>query len=102
VNARLDALVSLINEADYDESSFSAWADASSTTIIDVNDLFDLDGKARIDAAIKANLDEHNDLSAAIEANAKLKAWLDSNGIDASSVIAIDVSADGSVDVYEG
>ena len=50
-----------------------------------------LDGKARIDAALQANLDEREDLSAAINANASLKAWLDSNDIDAASVIAIDV-----------
>ena len=102
VNARLDALIELINDSDYSDTSFDAWADASNTTVINVDDLFDLEGNARIDAAIQANLGEHDDLNAAIDANAGLKAWLDSNGIDASSVIAIDVSADGSVDVYEG
>ena len=53
-------------------------------------------------ADLQANLDEHEDLNAAINANASLKAWLESNDIDAASVIAIDVSADGSVHVYEG
>ena len=43
-----------------------------------------------------ANSDGHDDL------NATTKVRLDSKGIDASSVIAIDVGVDGSVDVYEG
>jgi hypothetical protein len=102
IDTRLDLLVKLINDADYDETSFNTWADASATAVIKTNDLFDADGQAKIDAALQANLDEQDDLRAAIDANANLKAWLDSNGIDASSVIAIDVSADGSVDVYEG
>lgn len=102
LNTRLDLMLKLINETDYDDSSFSAWADASSTTVVNVDDIFDADGQAKIDAALQANLDEHDDLNAAINANASLKAWLESEGIDASSVIAIDVSADGSVDVYEG
>lgn len=102
LDARLDLLLQLINESDYDETSFTAWADASSTTLIDTDDIFDLDGQAKIDAAIEANVDEHDDLSAAINANASLKAWLESNDIDAASVIAIDVGADGSVEVYEG
>jgi hypothetical protein len=46
------------------------------------------------------NSDEDNDLDAA--ANASLRAWLTSNGIDAASVIAIDVRADGSAEVCEG
>lgn len=102
VSARLDALLSVINDADYDEASFSAWSDASATTVIRTNDLFDLDAQSQIDAAVQANLDEQDDLNLAINANASLRAWLDSNDIDAASVIAIDVSADGSVNVYEG
>jgi hypothetical protein len=102
INTRLDLMLKLINESDYDDSSFSAWADATSTTVVHTDDIFDADGEAQIDAALQANLDEHDDLNAAINANASLKAWLESEGIDAASVIAIDVSADGSVDVYEG
>ena len=102
LDARLDLLLQLINESNYEETSLTAWADASSTTLIDTDDIFDLDGQAKIDAALAANVDEHDDLSAAISANASLKAWLESNDIDADSVIAIDVGADGSVEVYEG
>jgi hypothetical protein len=102
LNTRLELMLKLINESDYDDSSFSAWADATSTTVVNTDDIFDADGQAKIDAALQANLDEHDDLNAAINANASLKAWLESEGIDAASVIAIDVSADGSVDVYEG
>jgi hypothetical protein len=102
INARLDALLQLINDSDYEESSFSAWVDGSAVTVIDTDDLFNVDGQAQIDAAVAANLDEQDDLSAAISANAKLKAWLDANSIDSESVIAIDFAADGSVEVYEG
>ncbi len=101
-NTRLDLLLKLIADSSYDDSSFSAWVDGASTTVVNVDDVFDADGQAQIDAALQANADEHNDLNAAINANANLKAWLDSEGIDAASVIAIDVSADGSVHVYEG
>jgi hypothetical protein len=102
LNLRLDGLLKLINDTDYSNDSFSAVADLSATSLVKVDDLFDLDAQSKIDAAVQANLDEHEDLSAAIDANASLKAWLDANGIDANSVIAIDVSADGSVEVYEG
>jgi hypothetical protein len=102
IGVQLDGLLQLINDADYDEGSFSTWADASATSVVKVDDLFDLDAQSQIDAAVQANLDEHEDLSAAINANANLKAWLDANDIDANSVIAIGVSADGSVEVYEG
>ena len=102
INARLDALLQLIADSDYEETSLSAWSSASSTTVIDTDDLFDAEGQARIDAALAANLDEQDDLSAAISANANLKAWLDANNIDSDSVIAINVAADGSVEVYEG
>jgi hypothetical protein len=102
LDSRLDLMLRLISESDYDDSSFSAWVDGSSTVVVNTDDIFDADGQAQIDAALQANLDEHDDLNAAINANASLKAWLDSNDIDAASVIAIDVSADGSVHVYEG
>jgi hypothetical protein len=102
INARLDALLQLINDSDYEDTTLSAWVDASSTTVINTDDLFDLDGQAKIDAAVSANVEEQDDLSAAISANANLKAWLDANNIDTDSVIAIDVNADGSVEVYEG
>ena len=102
LNSRLALMLRLINESDYDDSSFSAWADASSTTLVNTDDIFDADGQGQIDAALQANLDEHDDLHTAINANASLKAWLESSDIDAASVIAIDVSADGSVHVYEG
>lgn len=41
------------------------------------------------------------DLNLGVDANANAD-WLESNDIDADSVIAIDVGADGSVEVYEG
>ena len=57
---------------------------------------------AALAAALAASPAFAVDLSAAVNANAGLKAWLDSNDIDANSVIAIGVSADGSVEAYEG
>ena len=41
------------------------------------------------------------DLNLGVGTNANA-GWLESNDIDADSVIAIDVGADGSVEVYEG
>jgi hypothetical protein len=102
LNVNLDALLRLIASADYGSNSLSVWSNASATSVINTDDLFDLDAQSKIDAAVKANWGEHQDLSAAIDANASLKAWLAANHIGADSVIAIDVGADGSVDVYEG
>ncbi|MBI4920260.1 MAG: hypothetical protein HY834_00790 [Devosia nanyangense] len=102
LNLDLDALLQLIASADYGSNSLSVWSNASATSVINTDDLFDLDAQSKIDAAVKANWSEHLDLSAAIDANASLKAWLAANHIGADSVIAIDVGADGSVDVYEG
>jgi len=98
----LDAMLQLIADADYSDDSFSTWTDASVTSVVVLDDLFDADSRTQIDAAVEANLDEQDDLRAAINANASLKAWLESNDVDADSVIAIDVAADGSVEVYEG
>ncbi len=100
----LDALIALIATSDYDQSSFSTWSKSSATmtSAINLDDRFDADAKAKIDAAVKAHAEEHTDLQAAIDANAGLKAWLDNNNIDADAVVAIDVNADGSVNVYEG
>ncbi len=47
-----------------------------------------------------SHLDEPDDLGAAL--NAQLNSSLDGNGIDASTVLATGVCADGSVEVYEG
>jgi hypothetical protein len=98
----VNALLRLIGNANYDDDSFSSWTSASATSVINLDDRLDASSNAAIDAAVTANLDEQDDLRAAISANADLSAWLETNGIDATSVIAIDVAADGSVDVYEG
>ncbi len=101
-DARLDALIKLVDASQYHRHSFSGWADASATTVINTDGLFDVNGQTKLDAAVKAHWTDHQDLGAAIDANAKLKAWLGSNNIDANSVIAIEAGADGSVHVYEG
>jgi hypothetical protein len=98
----LNALLRLIDKSTYDDGSLGAWTTASRASVIRLGNTLDADARAAIDAAVRANLGDRADLQAAISANSEFAAWLKSNGIDASSVIAIDIASDGSVDVYEG
>lgn len=95
----LSVLIDLIETADYDEATFDAVASVKGK-IYDVSATTSAKAKAAIDAAVEENLDEIAELHSAIEANAEFDAWLNARGVDASNVIAVGATANGSLAVF--
>jgi len=80
-------------------ASIGAMSDVGSVNVVRISDL----GNTDADALAKAKTDNQasiDQLKTSIEGNAKVKAALEQQGVDPSSVVAANVAADGSLTVY--
>jgi hypothetical protein len=71
-----------------------------SVRAVPVRDGGDADARATLDAAQGVYATQIRDLRVALSANPVFVAWLNSRGIELSSIVAADVTADGSLCVY--
>lgn len=98
--ANLGTVVSAINAGDAGASDIQAAADASSVTIVRIDDLAQGESATALDNAIAMNQDAVDELHSAIEANAAVSAKLQEEQLAADDVVAADAGADGSLTVY--
>jgi hypothetical protein len=99
LSKNLAEVINLIEQADYDEATFAAVADAVGN-IYNLGARANAEARAALDAAIAANRDEIADLQSALSASAEMNAWLTASGTDISSVVAVGTTADGSLAVF--
>lgn len=93
-----DGLMSALSDASV-SGSIKSMSSVGSVNVIKISSLDNAD----MDALAKAKTDNMaaiDDLDAAIEGNAQVKAALDAKGVAASDVVAANIAADGSLTVY--
>lgn len=98
IGASWDNLVSAMGDTGA-SASIGAMSDVGAVKVVHVSDL----GNTDADALAKAKTDHQasiDGLKASIEGNAKVKAALEQQGVDPSSVVAANIAADGSLIVY--
>jgi hypothetical protein len=92
-------VVDLIESSDWTAHSVAGLA-VTQAAAIAVNDAANTDARATLDAALGVYASEIGGLQAALAGNTSLRAWLDAQGIAFDSVIAADITAEGSLTVY--
>jgi hypothetical protein len=92
-------VIGLINASAWTSTSFSSLNQVNAS-VNDVSAWINSENSAALNAALEANAGEITDLQTAIAANAAFSAVLDAEGEDASNVIAVGVTADGSLAVF--
>ena len=98
IGASWDNLISAMGDSGA-SASIGAMSDVGAVNVVRVSDL----GNADADALAKAKTDNQasiDGLKTSIEGNAQVKAALEQQGVDPSSVVAANVAADGSLTVY--
>ncbi|MDC9822618.1 hypothetical protein PRN20_02630 [Devosia sp. ZB163] len=95
----LGQIIALIDASVWTTKSLSG-VTATDATAYDVAAWIDSGNQAAFDLALSANADEIEDLQAAVAANQSLESWLEANNATAEDVIAIGVTADGSLAVF--
>lgn len=98
--ANFGTVMSSIKAGKTNVSAISALTTVSNVNVIRVGDLAKGNNMQALDKAIADNQADISGLQTMIGANTALKAKLDAESIQASSVVAADVEADGSVTVY--
>lgn len=98
IDSSWDGLMSAMANSG-ESKSLSSMTDVGNVTVVKISsiDNADMDAFAKARAENQASIDE---LHSAIDANAKLKAALDAQGVDSSDVVATNVAADGTLTVY--
>lgn len=92
-------VIALINASNWSETSLDGWAGIEGTTY-NVSGWISAENSAALDATLEAHKDRIARLHAAIAANAEVSAWLASEHVNVSSVIAVGVAANGSLVVF--
>jgi hypothetical protein len=98
--ANFGSVMSSIKAGKTNVSAISGMSTVSKVNIIRVGDLAKGNNMQALDKAIMDNEADITSLQTAIGANTALKAKLDAELVQASSVVAANVEADGSVTVY--
>lgn len=94
----LDVIL-LIRGNNWTKSSLSGLTEFKGKTY-DADAWLNSENSAAFEQALKAHADDIADLRYSIAANADFTAWLDSENADASAVVAVGLSADGSLAVF--
>ena len=98
--ANFGTVMSSIKAGKTNVNAISALTTVSNVNVIRIGDLAKGNNMQALDKAIADNQADITGLQTVIGANTALKAKLDAESIQASSVVAADVEADGSVTVY--
>ena len=98
--ANFGTVMSSIKSGKTNVSAISGMTTVSKVNVVRIGDLAKGNNMQALDKAITDNQSDITGLQTAIGANSVLKAKLDAESIQASSIVAADVEADGSVTVY--
>ena len=93
--ARVEAVINLIVNSNWATGDLAGYAAIDAA--FDVTAWLEAQTAADFNAAVAANWGEINDLHAAIAANAAMSAWLQANNIDLQSVVALGMTAEGTL-----
>ncbi len=93
--ARVEAVINLIVNSNWATGDLAGHAAIDAA--FDVTAWLEAQTAADFNAAVAANRGEINDLHAAIAANAAMSAWLQANNIDLQSVVALGMTAEGTL-----
>ncbi|WP_457935449.1 hypothetical protein [Mesorhizobium sp. 10J20-29] len=99
-DANFGMLISSLNASAKTAADIKAMTDVSEVTVVMVSDLEAGANAAAIGNAMSKNAEARADLQAAIEANTDLKAELENQSVDVSSVVAANIGAGGSLTVF--
>ncbi len=93
--ARVEAVINLIVNSNWATGDLAGYAAIDAA--FDVTAWLEAETAANFNAALVANAGEINDLQAAIAANAAMSAWLQANNVDLQSVVALGMTAEGTL-----
>jgi hypothetical protein len=96
---RLDSLLRLIRSSNWSSGSLAGLTDFDANAF-DIDAWLESDGSVELEQVLEANAGEIAELQAALEANAAFNAWLEAEGTDVSSVIALGQTADGEIAIF--
>lgn len=98
--ANFGSVMSSIKAGKTNVSAITGLTAVNEVNVVKVSDLAQGNNMQALDKAISENQADITGLQTAISGNTALKAKLDAEQVQASSVVAADVEADGSVTVY--
>lgn len=93
-------LISSLNANANTATQVEAMTDVSSVSVVKISDLEQGNNQAAVSNAIAKNAEATAELQSAIEANSALKAELEQQSVDVSSVVAANVGAGGQLTVF--
>ena len=99
IGSTFDGALSAIGNNSTNAESLGSMTEVSSVNVVSVGELEGSD-PALVDQAVTDNQDGVDELRASIEANQALSQELETQGVDASSVIGAELGVDGEVTVY--
>jgi hypothetical protein len=99
VNGPLNDVIQLIRGSNWSEASFSGFGSIDAAAY-DIDAWLDSENSAEFDLTLEAKAEDIAELQHSIAANADFSAWLDFENVDASSVVAVGVTGDGSLAVF--
>lgn len=94
------SVISSINSAGANAEQIRALSPVSSVNVVEIDSLAGGEQGRAVENAVSRNETGIDDLRAAIETNAGIKAELDSRGVDMNDVIAAQADASGNVTVF--
>jgi len=95
----IDFVTNLIESSDWTTTSFNGMANLSAA-VFTVDDAADPNARATFDAALGVYATDVAELQASLAANAQLNTWLTSQGIALDSIVAANVAADGTLELF--
>ncbi|MGB3388090.1 MAG: hypothetical protein WBA88_08945 [Pseudaminobacter sp.] len=97
-DANFDDVISSIRAPNAD--AIGAVTDVSKVKVVRVSELATGEDATTLETALTENKDQVTEVQAAVEANATLKAELEKQQVQASSVVAAKTDADGTITVF--
>lgn len=97
-DASFDDVISSIRTPNTD--AIGAVTDASKVKVVKVSELATGEDATTLETALTENKEQVTEMQAAVEANATLKAELEKQQVQASSVVAAKTEADGTITVF--
>ncbi|RUM99545.1 hypothetical protein EET67_01180 [Pseudaminobacter arsenicus] len=99
-DVNFDDVISSIRNAKSDADQIGTLTEASNVKVVKVGDLATGENATALETALSENKEQVTELQAAVEANTALKAELEKQQVQASSVVAAKTEADGSITVF--
>lgn len=94
-----DGALTAIDGNSTSAKSIETMTEVNTVNIVKIDELEGADAAA-VESAVSENEEGVSELRSSIEANAALSEQLETEGVDASSVVAAQVEADGAVTIY--